>query len=359
MTQAIGYATHSADAPLAPFHFERRALREGDVAIDILYCGVCHSDMHTARNEWHNSRYPVLPGHEIVGRVAAVDPAVMRFKVGDMVAVGCMVDSCLECRECRAGYEQHCLEGATLTYNSKDRQTGEVTLGGYSDHIVVREEFVLRVPEGLDPMRAAPLLCAGITTWSPLTRYNIGPGSRVAVAGLGGLGHMGVKFAAALGAHVTMITTSPEKGADARRLGAHEVLISTDREAMKTARSSFDFILDTIPVAHDLHPYLQLLKREGNLVIVGAIEPLPPIHGGMLIGGDRSVAGSAIGGIPLTQQMLDFCAAHDVLPDCEEIPIQQINEAYERMLKSDVKYRFVINMGSLKQESAAAWRGLP
>jgi uncharacterized zinc-type alcohol dehydrogenase-like protein len=354
MTQAIGYAAQASDSPLEPFHFERRALRSSDVAIDILYCGVCHSDMHTARNEWHNSRFPVLPGHEIVGRVAAVGPEAVRYEPGDMVAVGCMVDSCQQCRECTAGYEQHCLKGATLTYNSPDRVTGDVTFGGYSDHIVVREEFVLRLPEGLDPMRAAPLLCAGITTWSPLVRYKIGPDSRVAVAGLGGLGHMGVKFAAALGAHVTMITTSPEKGEDARRLGAHEVLVSTDKEAMKAARSSFDFILDTIPVAHDLHPYLQLLRREGDLVLVGAIEPLPPIHGGMLIGGDRSVAGSAIGGIPLTQSMLDFCAEKNILPDCEVIPIQAINEAYERMLRSDVKYRFVIDMASLKQERQAA-----
>ncbi|MBA3678395.1 MAG: NAD(P)-dependent alcohol dehydrogenase [Sphingosinicella sp.] len=354
MTMAKGYAAQAADAPLEPFHFERRALRPGDVAIDILYCGVCHSDMHTARNEWHNSRYPVLPGHEIVGRVAAVHPDAVKYKAGDMVAVGCMVDSCQQCRECTAGYEQHCLRGATLTYNSPDRVTSDITFGGYSDHIVVREEFVLRVPDGLDPMRAAPLLCAGITTWSPLVRYKIGPGTRMAVAGLGGLGHMGVKFGAALGAHVTMITTSPEKGEDARRLGADEVLLSTDREAMKAARSSFNFILNTIPVAHDLHPYLQLLAREGNMVLVGAIEPLPPIHGGMLIGGDRSIAGSAIGGIPLTQSMLDFCAEKNILPDCEVIPIQAINEAYERMLKSDVKYRFVIDMASLAQEKAAA-----
>ncbi|QPQ56118.1 NAD(P)-dependent alcohol dehydrogenase [Allosphingosinicella flava] len=354
MTQAIGYAAPSANAPLAPFHFERRALREGDVAIDILYCGVCHSDIHTARNEWHNSVYPALPGHEIVGRVTAVHPSATRHKAGDMVAVGCMVDSCLECRECKAGYEQHCLNGATLTYNSPDRQTGENTLGGYSDHIVVREEFVLRVPDGLDPMRAAPLLCAGITTWSPLTRFHVGPGKEVAVVGLGGLGHMGVKFAAALGANVTMITTSPEKGEDARHLGAHEVLLSTDRDQMKASRSRFDFILNTIPVAHDLHPYLQLLRREGAMVLVGAIEPLPSIHGGMLVSNDRLVGGSAIGGIPLTQEMLDFCAERNILPDCEVIAMQDINEAYARMLKSDVKYRFVIDMASLKQEKEAA-----
>lgn len=351
MTQAIGYAAEAADAPLAPFHFERRALREKDVAVDILYCGVCHSDMHTARNEWHNSRFPVLPGHEIIGRVTEVHPSVTRYKVGDLVGVGVIVDSCLECRECKAGYEQHCLEGATLTYNDPDRVTGEITRGGYSDHIVVREEFVLRIPEGLDPMRAAPLLCAGITTWSPLVRHGVGPGTKVGVAGLGGLGHMGVKFAAALGAEVTMITTSPEKGADARRLGAQEVLVSTDTEAMKAAASSFDFILDTVPVGHDLHPYLQLLRREGKLVIVGAIEPLPSVHGGALIGNDRMIGGSAIGGMPMTQAMLDFCGEKNVLPDCEVIPIQKINDAYARMLKSDVKYRFVIDMASLKEEA--------
>ena len=352
MTAAIGYAAPAADAPLAPYHFERRALRSGDVAIDILYCGVCHSDLHTARNEWHNARYPVLPGHEIVGRVSAVDAAVAKFKVGDMVAVGCMVDSCLECSECRAGYEQHCLRGATLTYNSKDRVSGEITLGGYSDHIVVREEFVLRVPDGLDPLRAAPLLCAGITTWSPLKRFNVGPGMKVGVAGLGGLGHMGVKLAVALGAEVTMITTSPEKGEDARRLGAHDVLISTGEAAMKAARGRFHFILNTIPVAHDLHPYLGLLGREGAMILVGAIEPLPSLHGGRLMHNDRLVGGSAIGGIPGTQAMLDFCAEHGVLPDCETIAIQDINQAYERMLRSDVKYRFVIDMATVRAERA-------
>ena len=354
MTQATGYAAPAADAPLAPYHFERRALRAGDVAIDILYCGVCHSDLHTARNEWHNSRYPVLPGHEIVGRVTAVDPLVTRFQAGDLVAVGCMVDSCQECAECTAGYEQHCLRGATLTYNGKDRVTGEITFGGYSDHIVVREEFVLRVPEGLDPLRAAPLLCAGITSWSPLKRFNVGPGMKVAVVGLGGLGHMGVKFAAALGAQVTMVTTSPQKGEDARRLGAHDVLLSTDKEAMKAARGRFKFILNTIPVAHDLQPYLGLLGREGAMILVGAIEPLPSVHGGLLMQNDRLVGGSAIGGIAATQDMLDFCAEHNVLPDCETIAIHDINEAYERMLKSDVKYRFVIDMASLKAERLAA-----
>lgn len=351
MTQAIGYAASAADAPLAPFHFERRDLRPNDVAIDILFCGVCHSDLHTARNEWHNSRYPVLPGHEIVGRVSAVGPTVTTYREGDLVAVGCMVDSCRECPPCLDGEEQHCERGATLTYNSPDRVTGDNTYGGYSNHVVVREEFVLRVPDSLDAAAAAPLLCAGITTWTPLRQYRIGPGSRIGVAGLGGLGHMGVKFAHALGAHVTMITTSPEKGEDARRLGADDVLLSTDRDQMKAARNRFDFILDTIPVAHDLHPYLQLLGREGALVLVGAIEPLPPIHGGLLMQNNRSVGGSAIGGIAATQEMLDFCGENNVVPDIEVIPIQDINEAYERMLKGDVKYRFVIDMASLEGAS--------
>jgi alcohol dehydrogenase (NADP+) len=354
MTHATGYAAAASDAPLAPFHFERRALREKDVAIDILYCGVCHSDLHTARGEWAGTVYPSLPGHEIVGRVREVHPSVTRYRPGDLVAVGCMVDSCQECRECTAGHEQHCLNGATFTYNSADRQTGENTFGGYSDHIVVREEFVLRVPDGLDPAEAAPLLCAGITTWSPLSRFKVGPGMKVGVAGLGGLGHMGVKFAAAMGAHVVMITTSPQKGEDARRLGAHEVLISTDRASMKAAGTSFDFILNTIPVGHDLHPYLGLLRREGVMIIVGAVEPLPPVHGGALIMGDKLVGGSLIGGITATQEMLDFCGEKGVAADIEIIPIQQINEAWDRMQKGQVKYRFVIDMASLRKEHAAA-----
>jgi uncharacterized zinc-type alcohol dehydrogenase-like protein len=352
MTNARGYAARAADAPLSPIAFERRELRPEDIAIEILFCGVCHSDLHTARNEWHNARYPVLPGHEIVGRVTAVGGGVTGFRDGDLVAVGCMVDSCLACDECRSGHEQFCEAGATLTYNSPDRVTGGITFGGYSDHIVVREQFVLRVPDGLDPAEAAPLLCAGITTWSPLRQYKVGPGTRVAVAGLGGLGHMGVKFAVALGAHVTVITTSPAKADDARALGAHEVLISTDRDAMKAARKRFDFILDTVPVAHELAPYIGLLGREGALILVGAVEPLPPIHGGMLMSMNRAIGGSAIGGISATQEMLDFCAANQVVPDIEIIPMQDINEAYERMLRGDVKYRFVIDMASLEREAA-------
>ena len=351
MTQAIGYAARTMESRLESFRFDRRDLRRGDVAIEILYCGICHSDLHTVRNDWKNSVYPVLPGHEIVGRVAEIDPAVTRFRPGDLVAVGCMVDSCRDCVPCRAGHEQHCTHGPTFTYNSPDRATGENTLGGYSDHIVVREEFVLRLPDGLDPLRVAPLLCAGVTTWSPLRRAKVGPGSRVGVAGLGGLGHMAVKLAHAMGAEVTMITTSPEKGEDARHLGASDVLLSTDPDAMAAASGRFDFILDTIPVAHSLDPYLDLLGVGGAMVVVGAVEPLPSVHGWSLIHNDRSLGGSLIGGIEETQRMLDFCATHNVLPDCETIRIQEVNEAYERMVRGDVKYRFVIDMASLRDEA--------
>ena len=348
MTSAIGYAALSNEAPLAPFDFERRALRDNDVSIRIEYCGVCHSDLHQARNDWKGSQYPIVPGHEIVGRVTAVGSAVTRHAVGDAVAVGCMVDSCHACDQCEKGHEQHCRKGNTPTYNGRDRITGEPTFGGYSDHVVVREEFVLKMPAGLDMARAGPLLCAGITTWSPLKHWNIGPGMRVAVAGLGGLGHMGVKFAVGLGADVTVITTSPAKTADARALGASRVLISTDRDAMKAANGTFDFILDTIPVGHDMMPYLRLLGPDGTVVVVGAIDQLPAINSALLIGGRKSLAGSVIGGIPETQEMLDFCAEKGILPECEMIRIQEINHAYERMERSDVKYRFVIDMASLK-----------
>jgi alcohol dehydrogenase (NADP+) len=349
MTNALGYAALDAGAPLAPFHFDRRALRPSDVGIEILYCGVCHSDLHQARNDWKGSRYPLVPGHEIVGRVKAIGPLVTGFKVGDRVAVGTMVDSCLECEPCHAGAEHNCVHGNTQTYNGKDRLTGEPTYGGYSDHIVVREEFVLRIPESLDVARAAPLLCAGITTYSPLRHWKVGPGVKVGVAGLGGLGHMGVKLAVGLGAEVTVITTSPSKAKDALALGAHGVLLSTDKEAMKAAQSSFDFILDTIPVAHDVGAYLRLLRTEGVHVIVGAVDVLPPIHSVLLMGGRRSLAGSAVGGIAETQEMLDFCAEKAILPDCETIAIQDINGAFERMERADVKYRFVIDMSSLTQ----------
>jgi uncharacterized zinc-type alcohol dehydrogenase-like protein len=354
MPNAIGYAARDASTPLSAFHFERRALRPDDVRIDILYCGVCHSDLHQARNDWGGTLYPCCPGHEIVGRVSAVGPQVRKFREGDMAAVGCLVDSCMTCDQCLKGEEQLCRNRSTGTYNGKDRITGEVTYGGYTDHIVVREAFVLKVPDGLDITRAAPLLCAGITTYSPLRKWNAGPGTRLGVAGLGGLGHMAVKLGVAMGADVTVITGSPGKRDDAHALGAHRVLLSGERDAMKASASSFDLIIDTIPVAHRLQPYLPLLDIDGSLVIVGAIAELPPFHSGLLLGGRRRVSGSPIGGIAETQGMLDFCAEKGVLPDCETIDIQDINHAYERMERSDVKYRFVIDMASLAREKRAA-----
>jgi uncharacterized zinc-type alcohol dehydrogenase-like protein len=342
-----GYAAHAKGAPLAPFDFDRRDLRANDVAIDILYCGVCHSDLHMARDDWGMSAYPLVPGHEIVGRVSAVGPEVTRFREGDRVAVGCMVDSCQRCDQCRKGEEQFCREGMTLTYGGRDRIDGSVTQGGYSRHVVVRQEFVLRVPDALDITRAAPLLCAGITTWSPLRRWNVGAGSRVAVIGLGGLGHMAVKLAAALGAHVTVLSRSPDKAADAKALGADALLNSSDQGAMKAAANGFDLIIDTVPVRHDLAPYLPLLDVDGTLVIVGQIGPMEELNTLPLLFGRRRVAGSPIGGIPETQELLDFCAEKGVLPETETIRMDQINEAWERMEKSDVRYRFVIDMASL------------
>ncbi len=349
MPQTIrGYAAQSATQPLGPFRFERRDPRPDDVVIDILYCGVCHSDLHQVRNEWGGSIYPMVPGHEIIGRVSAVGATVSQFKVGDMVGVGCMVDSCQHCEACAHGLEQYCEEGATFTYNSTDRHDGRPTHGGYSERIVTAEKFVLRVPDGLDPKAAAPLLCAGITTWSPLRHWNIGKGSKVAVVGLGGLGHMGLKFAKALGAEVTLVTRSPGKEAEARRLGADHVVLSTDASQMKAVSSHFDFILDTVPHQHDLNPYLATLKLDGTLCLVGLLEPLdPPASAGQLIRKRRAIVGSLIGGIPETQEMLDFCAQHGIGADVEMIDIQDIDHAYERMLKSDVRYRFVIDLASL------------
>ena len=343
-TQAKGWGTDAADQPLKPMTFERRDLRANDVAIQISHCGICHSDLHFARDDWGNSRYPLVPGHEIVGIVTAVGDDVGNYRVGDKVAVGCLVDSCRECAACQAGQEQFCANGFTPTFAGIDRVDGSITQGGYSDHILVREEFVCSIPDSLDIARAAPLLCAGITTYSPLRKFKVGPGSRVGVAGLGGLGHMGVKIARAMGAHVTMITTSPDKGNDARELGADAVLLSTDGDAMAATAGKFDFILDTIPVGHDLDPYLALLAPNGALVMVGAIEPLPSVHGGALIMGNKTLAGSLIGGLPETQEMIDFCAEHGILPEVETIAIGQVNEAYERLLKNDVRYRFVIDM---------------
>jgi len=343
-----GYAAQSATTPLAPHRFERRDARPDDVVVDILYCGVCHSDLHTARNEWHGTSYPVVPGHEIIGKVSAVGAEVSQFKVGDMVGVGCMVDSCRHCAACDQGLEQYCAELPTFTYNSKDRQDGRSTFGGYSERIVVSDKFVLHIPATLDPKSAAPLLCAGITTWSPLRHWKVGKGSKVAVVGLGGLGHMGLKFAKALGAEVTLFTRSPGKESEARRLGADHVVLSTDDAQMKAVTGQFDFILDTVPQQHDLNPYLGTLKINGVHVLVGLVEPIePPVHSANIIFGRRSIAGSLIGGIAETQEMLDFCAEHGISSDVEMIDIQGINDAYERMLKSDVRYRFVIDIASL------------
>lgn len=343
----LGYAAASVGATLEPMPFQRRALRPEDVAIDILYCGVCHSDLHQIRNDWKNSHYPMIPGHEIIGRVSAIGPAVKHFKVGDAVGVGCMVDSCRQCDQCAKGEEQLCRQGCTLTYNGRDRQTGESTYGGYSQAVVVREEFVLKVSEQVDLSRVAPLLCAGITSYSPLKRWNAGPGTRLGVAGLGGLGHMAVKLGVALGCEVTVITGSQAKSADAKALGAHHVLVSRDPAAMKAARDSMDLIIDTIPVPHDLAPYIQLLDVDGTLVIVGAIDLMPAFHSGLLLGGRKRVSGSPIGGIRETQELLDLCAEREIYAECETIAMQDIEKAYARMDRAEVKYRFVIDMATL------------
>lgn len=343
------YGAESSDGDLKPLDIERRTVTSEDIKIDILFCGVCHSDIHTVRNDWGGSSYPVVPGHEIIGRVLEIGDKVNKFKVGDLVGVGCMVDSCKSCSSCNNDLEQFCENGATFTYNSPNRHLeGKRTFGGYSTSVVVKEEFVLRVPENLDPAAAAPLLCAGITTFSPLQHWNVKEGDKVGVIGLGGLGHMGVKFAHAMGAHVVMITTSPEKGKDAKKLGADEVLISKDSQEMKKHTGSFDFILNTIPVGHEMDPYIALLKIDATMVLVGAIEPLKPFHGGGLVMGRKRIAGSLIGGIKETQEMLDFCGKHNIVSDIEMIDMQEINTAYKRIEKSDVKYRFVIDMKSLK-----------
>lgn len=344
---AKGYAALSPDSPLAPFSFTRRGLRHDDVLIDVTHCGICHSDLHSARNDWGRSTYPIVPGHEVVGIVAAVGEGVTRHAVGDRVAIGCMVDSCMECSHCEADLEQYCQNGGmTGTYNGIDRRDGSPTYGGYSDRIVAREEFVLKVPDALPLAEAAPLLCAGITTYSPLRTWKIGPGSKVAVVGLGGLGHMGVKLAAAMGAEVTVLSRSESKRADAEKLGAHAFLNSSDRAAMKAKTGYFDMVLNTIPVRHDVAPYLHLLRIDGVQVLVGVIDMLPEMHSALLLG-RKVLTGSGIGGLAETQDMLDFCAEHNVLPEIETIPIQQVNHAYERMEASDVKYRFVIDLASV------------
>ena len=343
-----GYAAHSATTPLVPFSFDRRELRPDDVAIELLYCGVCHSDLHTARNDWGGTLYTVVPGHEMIGRVTAVGQDVTRFKPGDHVGVGCLVDSCRHCTPCDHGLEQYCTE-KVFSYSSVDLHDHSVTQGGYSERVVVSERFVLRIPEGIDLKGAAPLLCAGITMWSPLRHWNVGKGSHVAITGLGGLGHMGLKLAKAMGAHVTLFTRSPGKEADARRLGADEVVLTSDEKQMTAATAKFELIVDTVPYVHDLNPYIPTLKVDGTLVLVGFLGPLEPeLNTVPLVLERKAVAGSLIGGIPETQEMLDFCGTTAITADVEMIRMQEINEAYERMLKSDVKYRFVIDIASLR-----------
>lgn len=351
MSKARAYAAYNATEPLAPFDFERREVGEKDIQFEILYCGVCHSDLHTARSEWPGTVYPCVPGHEIVGKVTKVGSGVKTFKIGDLAAVGCLVDSCRTCESCKKSEEQYCdTGGMVFTYNSEDKYfPGKMTYGGYSTQIVVDERFVLHVSSKLDLASVAPLLCAGITTYSPLKHWKVGPGKKVGIVGLGGLGHMGLKFSHAFGAHTVLFTTSEHKTADAKRLGAAEVVISKDPASMEAHKGTFDFILNTVAASHDLDPYVSLLKRDGTMCMVGVPEHAHPSPGMInLILKRRSIAGSLIGGIKETQEMLDFCAEHNIVSDIELIPIQKIDEAYSRMLKSDVKYRFVIDMASLK-----------
>jgi len=346
--KTAAYAATSSTTPLAPFSFQRRDPGPKDVQIDILFCGVCHSDLHTARNEWTNTNYPVVPGHEIVGRVSKVGSQVTKFREGDLAGVGCLVDSCGHCASCKEGLENYCENAPTFTYNSEDKQLGGRTYGGYSQSIVVDEAFVLRVPANLNLAAVAPLLCAGITTYSPLRHWKVGKGHKVGIVGLGGLGHMGLKLAHAMGAHVVLFTTSTHKVEDAKRLGAHEVVHTKDASQLAKHANSFDFIMDTVSADHDLNIYLNLLKRDATIVLVGAPERPVPVAAFSLLPNRRRLAGSMIGGLAETQEMLDFCAEHNIVSDIEIIPIQKINEAYERMLRSDVKYRFVIDMSSLK-----------
>ncbi len=348
MPQVLGYAAQNKTTPLAPFRFERRLPEPDDVQLDILYCGVCHSDLHQARDEWGGSLFPMVPGHEIVGRVIAVGSDVRKFKEGDIAAVGVMVDSCRTCTNCRDGFEQYCEQGMVGTYSSKDRRHGGVTTqGGYAQSIVTTQDFVYRMPAQLDLAAAAPLLCAGITTYSPLREWGAGPGKKVGIVGLGGLGHMGLKFAHAFGAQTVLFTTSPGKTADGKRLGADEVVVSKNDDEMKKHANSFDVLLDCVSAPHDLNAYLGLLKRDGTLALVGLPPEDMPVSPFSMITNRRRFAGSMIGGLSETQQMLDFCGEHNIVCDVEQIRIDQINEAYERMLKNDVKYRFVIAMDSL------------
>lgn len=347
---AIGYAVQDARSPLAPFSFDRRVPGRFDVHIEILYCGVCHSDIHQARDEWGHSIYPMVPGHEIVGKVLAVGEEVKKFRPGDIAAVGCLVDSCRECENCKQGLEQYCNNSPVGTYNSFEKDGKTPTYGGYSNQIVVHQDFVLRVPENLPLEKVAPLLCAGITTYSPLRHWNVGKGHKVGVVGLGGLGHMAVKFASAFGAEVTMLSTSPSKEKDSRKLGAHKFVLSTDPAQTKPLKSYFDFIIDTVSAPHDYNIYLRMLRTNGVHICVGAPPTPSEIRGMTLIANRRSIAGSTIGGLPETQEMLEFCSSYNIVSDVEIIAMKDINDAYERMLKGDVRYRFVIDMTTLSSK---------
>ena len=348
-TNVKAFGTEAAEAPLNELGISRRKPTAHDVEIDILFCGVCHSDLHTAKNEWHGTQYPCVPGHEIVGKIVSVGDHVSKFKVGDTVGVGCIVDSCRECQYCQDGLEQFCEPGMTGTYNSPDKYLDTPTFGGYSESVVVDENYVLRIPENLDLAATAPLLCAGITTYSPLRHWNVGPGQKVGIVGIGGLGHMGIKIAKAMGAEVVAFTTSEAKFAEAKRLGADEVVMSKDKDQMAAYTGKLHFILDAVSAEHDINAFLSLLRVDGSLALVGAPEQPLPVAAFSLIMGRKSFSGSMIGGIAETQEMLDFCGEHNITADIEMIDMQEINEAYERMLKGDVKYHFVIDMASLKK----------
>jgi uncharacterized zinc-type alcohol dehydrogenase-like protein len=352
MIETKGYAAFDPNSPLAPFNFERREVGPHDVLIEILFCGVCHSDLHTAKGEWGGALYPVVPGHEIVGRIVKVGDHVKKFSVGEMAGVGCMVGSCQSCPSCNDGLEQYCEQGFIGTYNSPEPGLETPTYGGYSNQIVVTEDFVLRIQENQDLARVAPLLCAGITTFSPLRHWGVGEGHKVGVVGLGGLGHMAVKLAASMGAEVTVLSTSPNKEADAQALGAHKFVVTKDPEAIKQVSGYFDFIINTVSAKVSLDMYASLLRRDGTMILLGVPPEAPELHAGTLISGRRRIAGSLIGGIAETQEMLDYCAQHNILSDIEIININQINTAYDRMLAGDVKYRFVIDMASLENTSA-------
>jgi len=353
MIPAKGYAAQNATDPLGPFSFERREVGENDVLIDILYCGVCHSDIHQVRDEWGGSLYPMVPGHEIVGRISKVGGNVKKFKVGDLAGVGCFVDSCRTCHSCQEGLEQYCEVHNVGTYNSLELDNKTKTYGGYSSQIVVDENYTLKVSESLDLSRVAPLLCAGITTYSPLMQWKVGKGHKVGIVGLGGLGHMAVKLAASLGADVTVLSTSPSKEQDAKDLGAHHFAVTRDENQVKDLRNTFDFIIDTVSAPHDYNLYLSMLRRDGTMILLGVPPEPAPVAAFHLINKRKRLVGSMIGGIQETQEMLDYCAEHNILSDVEVIPIQKINEAYERTLKSDVRYRFVIDMASLEKEEVS------